>query len=143
MYLIGRYYHALEQKGRLSIPASFRKQLGDSAILTLGLEGCLFMFAAPNWQQVALEATKLPFTQKKARDWIRLLANNAKQVEFDPLGRILIPDYLRQYAKLQKHVSIVGSLNRLEIWDQSLYHQYLDELQQHPESIAESIIPSI
>lgn len=139
MQLIGRYYHALEQKGRLSIPKSFRSQLGSSGIITLGLEKSLFLFAKKNWQQVALEATNLPFTQKKARDWVRLLSNNAQEVNFDSLGRIQIPDYLRDYANLSKRTCVVGSLNRIEIWDQNTYHHYIDHLQKNPEAIAESI----
>lgn len=139
MYLIGRYYHALEQKGRLSIPSGLRKQIGDSAILTFGLDGCLFMFATKNWQQVALEASNLPFTQKKARDWVRLLANNAVKVDFDKLGRINIPDYLRQHAGLTKRICVVGSLNRVEIWDQTIYHTYLSRVEKQKEAIAESI----
>jgi MraZ protein len=137
--LIGRHYHALEQKGRLSIPVSYRHQLTDGAILTRGLDGCLFLFPANNWESLALEAAALPLTKSKARDWVRLIANDAVKVNFDRQGRILIPEYLRQTASLKQSIVIVGSLNRVEIWDQSTYHTYLDKLSSQAEAIAESL----
>ena len=97
------------------------------------------MFATKNWQKVALEASNLPFTQKNARDWVRLLANNAVEIAFDKLGRVNIPDYLREHAKLTKRICVVGSLNRVEIWDQTIYHTYLSPVEEHQEAIAESI----
>jgi len=139
MQFLGRFYHALEQKGRLSVPASFRSNLGDTAILTTGLDGCLFLFPESYWQEVTDEATDMPLTKKTSRDWTRYLANNATTVSFDRLGRILIPDYLRDKAKLTKNVVVVGSLKRIEIWDQDSYHTYLKELEQKAEEIAESL----
>jgi MraZ protein len=139
MRLIGRYYHALEQKGRLSIPVIFRQQLDNDAVLTTGLDGCLFIFPLTDWEKIAQEALSRPVTNKKARDWIRLLSNNAVIVTFDALGRILIPDHLKEHAELNKRVCIVGSLNRIEIWDQDRYHRYLEDLEINAEAIAESI----
>ena len=140
--LIGRYYHALEQKGRLSIPKTFRDQLKPEAVLTTGLDGCCFLFPQGNWQQVALEAHRLPLTQKAARDWVRYLSNNAASVSFDSQGRILIPEHLRQYGDLRKEVVVVGSLSRVEIWDRARYHQYLDTITNQAEQIAESLTES-
>jgi MraZ protein len=139
MHLIGKYYHALEQKGRLSIPKAFRTQISSPAILTLGLDSCLFLFPESQWQVVIQEAGSLPFTKKNTRDWTRLLANNAQSVEFDRLGRILVPDHLKSYAKLDKQIVIVGSINRVEIWDQQQYHTYLDTIQDQAVAIAESL----
>ena len=137
---IGRYYHALEQKGRVSIPAVFRDQLGSSAVITRGLDGCLFLFAKKNWARVAAEASTLPLTQKQARAWVRLLANNASEVAFDPLGRILVPDYLRTAAHLIKDIAVVGSLTHIEMWDRDTYHTYLKNIEAQAETIAESLI---
>lgn len=139
MQFIGRYYHALEQKGRLSIPTSFRNKLGESAIITLGLDGGLFLFALGDWEKIVAKTGELAFTKKNARDWIRLLSNNAIEVSFDRLGRILIPEYLREKAKLNKDVVVVGSLERVEIWDQKAYHSYLDTIEGEKEAIAESL----
>lgn len=139
MQFIGRFYHALEQKGRVSIPASFRSQLGEKAIITAGLEGCLFLFDQGNWQEVVAEAAHLPLTKKNSRDWTRYLAGNAAEVSFDSLGRILIPEHLRQAANLSKNTVIVGSLKRVEIWDQDSYHAYLKDMETRVADIAESL----
>jgi MraZ protein len=139
MQFIGRYYHALEQKGRLSIPSTFRNTLGESAIITLGLDGGLFLFAPGEWQKIVEKTNEFAFTRKNARDWIRLLSNNAVEVSFDRLGRILIPEYLREKARLIKDVVVVGSLERIEIWDQKAYHAYLEHIESEAEAIAESL----
>ena len=139
---IGRHYHALEQKGRLSIPTGFRQSLKTPAILPAGLEGCLFLFSQKDWQQVAKEAASLPFTNRSARDWARYLAGNASEVEFDQLGRILIPDYLRTHANLVKQTVVVGAFSRIEIWDQSLYHTYFESISQNAADIAQKITES-
>lgn len=136
---IGRYYHALEQKGRLSIPAKFRQKLGNGAIVTQGLETCLFMFHPKHWSLQMKQIQQLPYTSKVVRDWVRLQTHNAVEVEFDQLGRILIPEPLRQIAMLNKSIVIAGSLNQIEIWDQSNYHTYLKIIQSKADDIAEKI----
>ncbi len=136
---IGRFYHALEQKGRLSIPVTFRTKLGDSAIITRGLDGCLFLFDEHNWQQLLQTTTKGSLTQKKHRDWARYVSNTAIQVNLDGQGRILIPEYLRDQAHLSTSAVIVGSIDRIEIWDQKTYHNYFAELEANAEAIAESL----
>lgn len=137
---IGRYYHALEQKGRLSIPASFRTQLNGKAILTAGLDGCLFLLDETSWDTLLSNSYPGPLTKKTHRDWARFLANNAAKVDIDSQGRILIPETLRQLANLTADTVIVGSIDRIEIWDQVTYHTYLDDLNQNAASIAENII---
>lgn len=136
---IGRYYHALEQKGRLSIPSSFRQRLNRQAVITAGLDGCLFLLENQNWESLLNTTQSLAFTNRRNRDWIRYLANNASQVDIDAQGRILIPEHLRQLVGLKNNVVIVGSVDRIEIWDQPTYHKYLDNLINNVESIAESI----
>ncbi len=139
MYLIGRYYHALEQKGRLSVPKSFRDSLGKEPVLTQGLEGCLFLFSKLEWEATVSTVAKQPLTTKKSRDWARYLSNTAVLSEPDSLGRILIPDYMQQFAHLSKRIVVVGSLNRVEIWDQDTYHRYLEHVSANVESIVEGI----
>ncbi|OGV92433.1 division/cell wall cluster transcriptional repressor MraZ [Microgenomates group bacterium RIFCSPLOWO2_01_FULL_47_10] len=139
MNFIGRYYHALEQKGRIAIPAAFRKTLGTTAYLTRGLEGCLFLFPADVWEKNVSRIAGQPFTRKSVRDWSRLLLQNAQAVEFDPQGRILIHDHLLASAKLTNECVIAGSGDYLEIWDRSTYHTYLDQLESQAEEIAEKV----
>ena len=136
---IGRFYHALEQKGRVSIPVSFRQYLKSGGVITRGLDGCLFLFPQVTWDELVSGALNSPLTQKRARDWVRLLANSAVPVKLDNLGRLLIPEYLIELAMLKKQVVVVGSLNRIEVWDQTQYHHYMKELDTNAEAIAESV----
>lgn len=139
MNFIGRYYHALEQKGRIAIPALFRKNIGDQAILTRGLEGCLFLFPKTSWDKTVKDTISHPFTSKDIREWTRLLVHNARECEFDLQGRILIPEYLRDFAQLESECVIAGSLEYIEIWDKQKYHTYMDTLENRAEEIAEKI----
>jgi MraZ protein len=109
------------------------------AIITSGLDGCLFLFTEGEWQKLISGVESAPLTKKNIRDWARYLTNNAQNIDFDSQGRILIPEYLRDIAKLSKDTVIVGSLNRVEIWDRVSYHQYLDTVIAASASIAESI----
>ncbi|MFC1654054.1 division/cell wall cluster transcriptional repressor MraZ [Patescibacteria group bacterium] len=138
MNLIGRFYHALEQKGRLAIPSIFRKKIGKSTILTRGLEGCLFLFPTHSWEEIISQTSSHPFTKKRTREWIRLLVHNAQGVEFDSQGRILITDHLRKFASLENNCVVAGSINYLEIWDRDTYHTYMDSIESRAEEIAES-----
>lgn len=126
---IGRYYHRIEEKGRLAIPQVFRSQLKSGSVLTRGLDGCLFLFPASSWKKLSHQLASLPLTNKAARDFLRLLVNNAAPVEFDGQGRTLIPQFLKDQAKLKKQVVVAGALTRLEIWDEATYHTHLESLE--------------
>ncbi|NMA29618.1 MAG: division/cell wall cluster transcriptional repressor MraZ [Candidatus Pacebacteria bacterium] len=134
--LIGKFYHNLEGNGRISLPKRFRN-ISKSWIVTRGLDGCLFLLKEENFQNELNKITKLGFSKKANRDLVRLMTNEAKELTPDKNGRINLPDYLIDFAQLKKSLVIVGSLNRLEIWDQERYHQYLDQLESKAEDIAE------
>jgi MraZ protein len=136
--LIGRYYHTLEEKGRVSLPKTFREN-SDHWVVTRGLDGGLFLFTEADFTQQVRELEQRTFTKKSNRDYIRLMTNDAQTVSPDKNGRVQLPEYLIEFASLQKHLVIVGSLNRLEIWDRDLYHQYLDAIEPQAEAIAESL----
>lgn len=121
---IGEYKHTIDQKKRLAIPAKFRKDLGSGAIITRGLDNCLVVYPEKEWATMADKLGKLPASQLEARGFARIMLSGAMQVEFDGLGRILIPDYLKDYAFLKKEVVIAGIYNRLEIWDAQHWHEY-------------------
>lgn len=136
---IGIYYHTLEAKGRLAIPASFRRKLDKGSIVTRGLDGCLFLFPAPEWKKFSVKLHQSPVTKKKAREFVRLMTHAAAEVEFDSQGRTRIPSYLQELAGLKKEVVVAGSLNRIEIWDKVRYHQYMTKIEEKSEQIAESL----
>lgn len=136
--LIGKYYHHLEAKGRLSLPAKFR-EVSQNWIVTRGLDGCLFLLQEGNFAQELQKIADSSLTKKANRDLLRLMTNEAQEVSADKNGRVNLPDYLIKFAKLTKATVIVGSLNHLEIWDQERYHDYIEQLEGQAEAIAESI----
>ncbi|HZZ99027.1 MAG TPA: division/cell wall cluster transcriptional repressor MraZ [Candidatus Saccharimonadia bacterium] len=134
---IGRYYHTIEEQGRVAVPVSFRQQLGKTPVVTRGLDGCLFLFAQEEWQVFIGNIEGAPFTKKTNRDLTRLMANEAAELELDAQGRVLIPEFLKTYAKLNKQVVFAGSINKVEVWDQEQYHAYLESVEGRAEEIAE------
>ena len=136
---IGEYNHSLDPKKRLAIPAKLRKEVGDRAVLTRGLESCLFLFSIKEWEQLAEKISQLPMGQKDSRGFARLLLSGASEVELDQLGRVLVPDYLRDYAGLQKKIVIAGVGKRLEIWDEKRWGTYKDDIEKNGDQIAEKL----
>ncbi len=137
--LLGRYYHSLESKGRLAIPAKFRQLLGTPAILTRGLDGCLWLFSTKNWQKLIADLNTNPLADKDTRTLTRLFAHDALEVNFDSQGRALISQDLRRYAHLKQQVVIAGSFDWVEIWDQTLYHQHLKNAEHQIDQIAQRL----
>ena len=137
MNFIGHYYHALEQKGRIAIPSVYRGEFSEKAILTRGLEQCLFLLPISVWEQTVSLVPQHPFGKRIDREWIRLITHNSAECEFDSQGRILIVDHLIKYAKLTKNCVIAGSINYLEIWDRNIYHKYFESLIERSEEITE------
>jgi MraZ protein len=136
---IGIYYHTLEAKGRLAIPAKFRKQLKKGSVITRGLDGCLFLFPASEWGTFMKKLQESPLSQADARGFIRLMTNEAREVEFDRQGRTHIPQYLKEYAGLKTKTVIAGTLNRIEIWDRETYHKYIEKIEEKGGKLAESL----
>lgn len=137
--LIGEYQHNLDPKKRLAIPSKFRKELGEGAVLTRGLDNCLFVFPLKQWEQLADKLGNLPMSQQGTRAFGRLLLSGAVEVEFDSLGRILIPEYLKNYAGLKKTVIVTGVHNRLELWDSEKWEAYKANIEKNSDAIAEKL----
>lgn len=137
--LIGEYKHNLDPKKRLSIPAKLRKEIGQGAVITRGLDKCLFVFPSKEWKELAEKMAKMPLGQGDTRSFARLMISGAMEVDFDSLGRILIPDYLKNYAGLKKVVVVTGVFNRLEIWDDAHWSTYKKNLEKNSDKIAEKL----
>ncbi len=120
--LIGEYLHTIDNKRRLSIPVKFRADLGPRAVLTKGIDICLTLYPLPVWERKVQKLESLP-SQAEARDFVRVILSGAVEVELDKLGRILIPDYLKEYARLEKNVAILGLSNSIEIWNADLWQE--------------------
>lgn len=136
---IGQFEHHLEEKGRLSIPKKFRSQLADGSVIARGLDGCLFLYPKSRWEQLINKLSQLPLTRSDARSFTRVLSYQAGEVDIDRLGRILIPEYLRQYAALKDTCIVAGAIDRAEIWAQDRFTTYSHKINQDAETIAEKL----
>lgn len=137
--LLGEYSHNLDSKGRIAVPAKFRDKLSAGAIITRGLDNCLFLFSGTEWETLAKKLVALPLAQANSRAFVRLMLAGAMDVELDNQGRILIPDYLRKYADLKKKVVIAGLYNRIELWNAEVWERYKEKTESASEEIAEKL----
>ena len=135
---IGKYYYKLQANGRISLPKGFRDE-GEDWVVTRGLDGCLFIFKADRFQEELGQLADRSFTKKAHRDLTRIMTNEAQEVKADNNGRVHLPKYLINFAELKQEIVIVGSYNRIEVWDQESYHQYVDQLETQAEKIAEQV----
>ena len=131
----GEFQHNIDAKGRLFIPAKFREELGKMFIVTKGLDGCLFVYSASAWEVLEDNINQLPLS--KSRNLQRFFFSSAADCVPDAQGRVLIPQNLREYAALQKEVTIIGVSGRVEIWNTARWKAINEELT--PESIAEAM----
>ncbi len=136
---IGEYHYTIDNKGRLAIPAKLRPVLGKNAVVTRGIDACLFLYPKKEWETLALKLAQLPISQTRTRAFTRLMLAGAMNVEMDKLGRIMLPDYLRQYAGLSKKVIMAGLYNRLEIWDEKKWKEYKKKTEEESSNIAETL----
>ena len=126
--LMGEFEHTLYTKGRISMPAKLRKDMGDAFILTKGLDGCLFAFSSEEWLNFETKLKSLPLSDKNARNFVRFFLAGATECEIDKQGRFLIPGNLRQAANLEKEAIIIGVGTRLEIWNKSTWKSKDEEI---------------
>lgn len=136
---IGEYYHNLDAKGRIIIPAKFRDELNGTFILTRGLDGCLTIYSTEKWEKIFEEINKLPETKKATRQYIRMLTANACECTLDNQGRILIPANLSGSVNIAKECVVVGANSHVEIWDKATWNAYMDDASENFEDIAESL----
>lgn len=135
---IGQYSHNIDIKGRLAVPAKFRSEL-KKAVVTKGLDGCLFLYPRKEWNSLAEKIGSLPINKANNRSFSREMLSNAMDVEVDKQGRIILPEYLRKYAGLKKNTIIAGLYNRLEIWDENRWQNYKSETEKNSSEIAEAL----
>ncbi|HBK33919.1 TPA: cell division/cell wall cluster transcriptional repressor MraZ [Candidatus Uhrbacteria bacterium] len=136
---IGEYHHSIDDKGRLAIPMKFRGDLAKGAVVTRGLDTSLFLFPKEEWDKLAEKLAGLPLGQSNSRAFARLMLAGAMDVEVDKQGRVVLPEYLREYASLSKQVVVAGLYNRLEIWDATKWQTYKTSIEQDVGGIAEKL----
>ncbi len=136
---MGEYHHSIDEKGRIIIPSKFRNELGESFVVTRGIENCLFIYSLSEWQKIVTKLKSLPFTKKDARNFTRFFLSGATTVEFDKQGRINISQPLASYANLIKECVVVGVNDRLEIWSLDSWNKFFDDNQENLSDIAENL----
>ena len=136
--LIGEYHHNIDEKGRLIIPAKFREEIGESFVVTKGLDGCLFVYSLVEWEKIVNKLKKLPFTKKDSRVFSRFFLASATVCEFDRQGRINLMNSLTLYAGLKKECAIIGVNDRLEIWNLDKFNNLMKEKERELDEISEN-----
>ncbi len=140
----GEYEHAIDRKGRVIIPATFRKTLQtnniDTLFLTRGLDECLFVFAESEWRVVEAHFKQIPFTKAEGRKFNRLFFSGATEVTLDRLGRLLVPKHLKEFAKIKQDVVVVGVSTRMEIWAKDKWREFYETSRQSFEEVAERVL---
>ena len=136
---IGEYSHTIDDKGRLAVPKKFRLDLEGGAVVTRGLDHCLFLYTRNEWLKLAEKLANLPFAQSNSRAFARLMLAGAMDVEVDKQGRIILPEYLREFSGIKKEVVIAGLYNRLEIWNAEEWEKYKEKTEKESNEIAEQM----
>jgi len=136
---LGLYEHSIDEKGRLIVPAKYRESLGDNFIITFGLDTCLFAYPLEEWKNLSEKMKLLPLGQRDARAFKRILFSRAIDCTMDNQGRVVIMKYLRDYARINKEIMVIGVLDRIEIWSKDVWQKYFEEVESSYEDIAERI----
>ena len=128
---LGEYEVTLDAKGRFLLPVGFKKQLPEEGanlfVVSRGIEKCLSLYPLQSWEPIFSEISKLNDFDPKVRQFRRYFLNGATMLELDSAGRLLVPQNLKDYAGLQKDITLVSAIDKIEIWDNSKYHQELFE----------------
>lgn len=137
--LVGEHIHTLDPKKRLSLPAKFRKEVGKKVVITNGLDNCLFVYPVAQWEKLTTKMAELPMGQSDSRGFSRFFLGGAVETEVDSIGRILIPDFLKQFAGLKNRIAVVGMHDRIEIWDERMWRAYRTRMEKQADTLAEKL----
>ncbi|MDB5260254.1 MAG: cell division protein MraZ, MraZ protein [Candidatus Nomurabacteria bacterium] len=137
--LIGKYTHDLDPKKRLTLPSKWRTDLGRKVIVTNGLDGSLFIFPTREWEKVAEKLSQGGFGNKDTRDFNRFILGNAFETDVDAAGRIVIPDILKEFAKLENKVVLAGMHSRIEVWDETQWDNFTTKVSGEADVLASKL----
>jgi MraZ protein len=139
--IIGEYRHTIDDKNRLSLPAKFRKEMGKKVVITPGLDSCLFIFTVKQWEKISerLSMSESSMLQADNRSFNRYLLGGAVEAEVDAAGRMLLPEHLRNRAKLENKVVFIGVRDRVELWDENVWEGYRKDVEAKADQLAEKL----
>ena len=136
---IGEYNHTLDPKNRVIMPSKFREKLGDSFVMTKGLDNCLFIYSSQDWSIVEDKLKSLPMTNKDARAFVRFFFAGACECDLDKQGKMVIPNYLKEHANIDKELVIIGVSTRIEIWSKEEWNKFNNDANISYEDVAEKM----
>ena len=137
--LIGEYSDVLDAKKRLALPAKFRKEIGSTVVVTQGLDKCLFVYTMSEWEKIASKLAALPMGAADTRSFNRHFLAGAVETEVDAIGRILIPDYLKDFANLGTKIAVIGVYTRIELWDETVWAENKARVSGEVDKLAEKL----
>ncbi len=137
--LIGEYTHSIDDKNRISLPMKFRKEIGKKLVLTHGLDNCLFLYSEKEWGKISEKLAGLSMGQSDTRGFNRFMLAGATEVEIDTVGRMVIPEYLKTFAKLDEKVIFAGVHNRIELWNEARWLEYKKRIETQADQLAEKL----
>ncbi len=137
--LIGEYRHTIDPKKRIAVPATFRRLVGRKVVITRGLDTCLFVYPLKQWEKMVEKLSKLSMGQADTRGFNRFMLAGAVESAVDSMGRILIPDFLKEFAGLQVKVVLAGVSDRIEIWDEARWREHVAKIEKQADVLAEKL----
>lgn len=140
---LGTYAPKLDEKGRIILPAKFRDELSTGVVMTRGQERCIYVFGNREFEEMHEKIRQAPITSKQGRDYLRVLLSGASSETPDKQNRITIPANLREYAGLDRELTVIGAGSRVEIWDSEAWEAYLAEQETAFANTAEEVIPGL
>jgi len=135
----GEYTHTLDDKRRISVPSAFRDELDGEAVLTRGLDNCIFMFPQSSWEDIARKLSDLSFGDADSRGLNRFLLSGAREASLDSSGRILVPDFLADFADLDDTAVFAGVNTRIELWDKDRWDDYTEDVESQADLLAQTL----
>jgi len=136
---LGTFEHNIDDRNRLMLPKKFRGEVGRQAVVTRGLDGCLFLYPVSSWKKIEEKLVNTPLTSKDARSFARHMLSGAMEVEVDKFGRVLLPSYLKEFGGVKESVMILGLGERAEIWDKKRWKEYSEKLDGKSDQVAERL----
>ena len=140
----GSYTYAVDDKGRVNLPAKLRKyvspEANDTFVITRGFEKCLFVYPIDEWNKLEHNLRNLSSYDPQHRRFIRALLELASESQLDGQARLSIPQELREYASIQGEVRVIGTLDKIELWDPKIYDEYKNSQPESYENIAAKVM---
>jgi MraZ protein len=132
---LGEFSHTIDDKGRLTIPAKFRDELESGIVVTRGIDGCIWAYPRAEWENLAEKISQTPSTNRAVRNFVRFMFSSASDSIPDRQGRVIIPQNLREHAHIQNEATVIGVMNRVEIWQPLRWTEVFSKVEEDPEAM--------